>query len=66
MLGVGEEVVSSQAERLMSIFCAQEHCKDFQQPPSMCTMEYKAHCGSDGKIYGNRCLFCSAYLYVQE
>ncbi|XP_052627903.1 ovoinhibitor-like [Harpia harpyja] len=39
-----------------------EHCKNFQEVSSVCTMEYLPHCGSDGKTYGNRCVFCNAYL----
>uniref|UniRef100_A0A8C0EMI8 Kazal-like domain-containing protein n=1 Tax=Bubo bubo TaxID=30461 RepID=A0A8C0EMI8_BUBBB len=59
-------MVCSQAETLMSIFCVQDLCKDFQEPSSVCSMEYSPHCGSDGTTYGNRCLFCNAYVYEKQ
>uniref|UniRef100_A0A8C8RWP7 Kazal-like domain-containing protein n=1 Tax=Pelusios castaneus TaxID=367368 RepID=A0A8C8RWP7_9SAUR len=44
--------------------CEQEtalgYCKDNAEPNPFCTLEYLPHCGSNGKTYGNKCLFCNA------
>ncbi|XP_032998453.1 ovomucoid-like [Lacerta agilis] len=37
-----------------------KYCKRY--PTQICTLEYLAHCGSDGKTYGNKCDFCNAYI----
>ncbi|XP_074865730.1 ovomucoid-like isoform X2 [Carettochelys insculpta] len=40
----------------------QVDCSGYVEPTPFCTLEYEAHCGSDGRTYGNRCHFCNAVL----
>ncbi|XP_060126949.1 ovomucoid-like [Zootoca vivipara] len=37
-----------------------KYCQGY--PKVQCTEEYRAHCGSDGKTYSNRCHFCNEYI----
>lgn len=46
--------------------CLQDHCSNYLEPEVACTMEYIPQSGSDGIMYFNNCLFCSAFLYAWQ
>ncbi|KFP64306.1 Ovoinhibitor, partial [Cariama cristata] len=40
----------------------QDYCREYLVPREVCSTEYYPHCGFDGVTYGNKCLFCNAFL----
>uniref|UniRef100_A0A8C0UH66 Ovomucoid n=1 Tax=Cyanistes caeruleus TaxID=156563 RepID=A0A8C0UH66_CYACU len=50
----------------LGIQAAPIYCRNQRTLRNMCSMEYMPHCGSDGVTYPNKCMFCNAYLYVQN
>uniref|UniRef100_A0A8C3F630 Kazal-like domain-containing protein n=1 Tax=Chrysemys picta bellii TaxID=8478 RepID=A0A8C3F630_CHRPI len=66
MLAPKAPSVATHFTNTLFLFCVQVDCSDYVEPSPICTMEYFAHCGSDGTTYSNKCHFCNAVAYVQN